>query len=195
MQITIDDQAQQKIAAMLKEEGKAQSALRVRITGRSSSGYQHALSLVEPGHEKPDDQEFQVGELRILLDPKTAPHVDGARIEFVDDLYGGGFKVHNPNQPTWNHPLEQRVQELIDTQVNPSLAMHGGQLELLEVRDGKAFVHFSGGCQGCGMANVTLKQGVDKVIRDAIPEITQVIDTTDHAQGENPYYRPSAHAH
>jgi Fe/S biogenesis protein NfuA len=193
MQITVDDTARAKIAAMLADEQKHNSALRIRVTGRGSSGYQHALSLVEPGHEKPDDLEIKTGELRILVDPKTAGCIEGARIEFVDDLYGGGFKVNNPNQPVWASALEQQVQALIDSQVNPSLAAHGGQLELLEVRDGKAFVHFGGGCQGCGMANVTLKQGVDKVIRDAIPEITQVIDTTDHAQGENPYYRPGAH--
>ena len=193
MQITVDDTAQAKIAAMLADEHKHNSALRIRVTGRGSSGYQHALSLVEPGHEKPDDLEIKTGDLRILVDPKTAGCIEGARIEFVDDLYGGGFKVNNPNQPVWASALEQQVQALIDSQVNPSLAAHGGQLELLEVREGKAFVHFGGGCQGCGMANVTLKQGVDKVIRDAIPEITQVIDTTDHAQGENPYYRPGAH--
>ncbi|PKL77101.1 MAG: hypothetical protein CVV27_06905, partial [Candidatus Melainabacteria bacterium HGW-Melainabacteria-1] len=87
------------------------------------------------------------------------------------------------------------VQELIDSQISPSLAMHGGYLELMEVRDGKAFVHFGGGCQGCGMADVTLKQGVEKLIKDTIPEITAVIDSTDHAQGENPYYQPAAHQH
>ena len=73
----------------------------------------------------------------------------------------------------------------------PSLAAHGGHLDLLEVREGKAFVHFGGGCQGCGMADVTLKQGVEKLIKETIPEITAVIDSTDHAQGENPYYQPA----
>lgn len=193
MQITIDEQARQKIASLLQEEGKTQSALRIRITGRTATGFQHALSLVEPGYEKPDDTEYTIGDLRILLDPKTIPYIDGARIEFVDDLYGGGFKVHNPNQPVWKNPLEKKVQELIDTQINPSLAMHGGHLELLEVRDNTAFIHFEGGCKGCSMSSITLKQGVEKTIREAIPEITQVIDTTDHAQGENPYYRAAVH--
>ncbi|PIW48014.1 iron-sulfur cluster assembly accessory protein, partial [bacterium (Candidatus Blackallbacteria) CG13_big_fil_rev_8_21_14_2_50_49_14] len=165
MHIIIEDTAKEKISAMLTSENKTQSALRIRITGRGANGFQHALSLVEPGHEKEGDQEFKVGDLRILFDPKTALNIDGSRIEFVDDMYGGGFKVDNPNQPEWSNPLEQKVQELIDSQVNPSLAMHGGQLELLEVKEGKAFVHFGGGCQGCGMANVTLKQGVDQVIR------------------------------
>ncbi|HEY9841906.1 MAG: iron-sulfur cluster assembly accessory protein [Candidatus Sericytochromatia bacterium] len=193
--ITIDESAREKIRTMLEQEHKADSALRIRITGRSSTGYQHKLSLVEPGFEKPEDQISDDAGIRILIDPKTAQSIQGSRIEFVDDLYGGGFKVINPNQPTWTNDAEQKVQELIDTQIAPSLAMHGGYLELLEVRAGKAFVHFGGGCQGCGMADVTLKQGVEKLIKDTIPEITDVIDSTDHAQGENPYYQPATHKH
>lgn len=194
--ITIDVSARDKIRSMLDQENKGESALRVRITGRGSGGYQHKLSLVEPGFEKPDDQVSDDSGIRILVDPKTAQNIQGARIEFVDDLYGGGFKVINPNQPTWSSDVEKQVQELIDTQISPSLAAHGGYLELHEVREGKAFVHFGGGCQGCGMADVTLKQGVEKLIKDTIPEITHVIDSTDHAQGENPYYQPTpAHHH
>ncbi|MBF2055524.1 MAG: iron-sulfur cluster assembly accessory protein [Candidatus Sericytochromatia bacterium] len=189
--IIIEDSAREKILAMLNAEGKAQSALRIRITGRGASGYQHKLSLVEPGYEKAEDILSEYDGIRVLVDPKTAANIEGARIEFVDDLYGGGFKVTNPNQPQWSNELERQVQELIDTQIAPSLAAHGGYLELLEVKEGKAFVHFGGGCQGCGMADVTLKQGVEKLIKDTLPEITAVLDTTDHAQGENPYYRPT----
>lgn len=189
--IIIEDSAREKILAMLNAEGKAQSALRVRITGRGASGYQHKLSLVEPGYEKAEDILSEHDGIRVLVDPKTATNIEGARIEFVDDLYGGGFKVSNPNQPQWSNDLECQVQELIDSQIAPSLAAHGGYLELLEVKEGKAFVHFGGGCQGCGMADVTLKQGVEKLIKDTLPEITAVLDTTDHAQGENPYYQPT----
>lgn len=189
--IIIEDSAREKIMAMLNAENKAQSALRIRITGRGANGYQHKLSLVEPGYEKPEDILSEDAGIRVLLDPKTAENIAGARIEFVDDLYGGGFKVNNPNQPQWSNDLERQVQELIDTQIAPSLAAHGGYLELLEVKEGKAFVHFGGGCQGCGMADVTLKQGVEKLIKDTLPEITAVLDTTDHAQGENPYYQPT----
>jgi len=189
--IIIDDSAREKIQAMLAQENKSQSALRVRITGRGAQGYQHKLSLVEPGFEKPDDMPSEIDGIRILLDPKTAENIAGAKIEFVDDLYGGGFKVSNPNEPKWGSELEKQVQELIDSQIAPSLAAHGGYLELLEVKEGKAFVHFGGGCQGCGMADVTLKQGVEKLIKETLPDITDVLDTTNHAQGENPYYRPA----
>lgn len=189
--ITIAQDAREKIKSMLAAEDKAQSALRIRITGKSTRGYEHKLSLVEPGFEKPDDIITESDGIRILTDPKSAKLVEGASIDFVDDMYGGGFKVTNPNEPQWNNESEKKVQELIDQQIAPSLAMHGGYLELLEVKDGKAYVHFGGGCQGCGMADVTLKQGVEKLILDSFPEeITQVIDSTDHAQGDNPYYQP-----
>lgn len=190
--IIIDESAREKIKEMLTAENKSDSALRIRITGRSSAGYQHKLSLVEAGFEKEDDIVSEQNGIRILLDPKTELNVKGATIEFVDDMYGGGFKVTNPNQPSFNNEAERKVQEMIDQQIGPSLAAHGGYLELLEVRDGKAFVHFGGGCQGCGMANVTLKEGVETLILENIPEILAVIDTTDHAQGENPYFQPSA---
>lgn len=190
--ITIESSAKEKIESMLKAEEKSQSALRVRITGRNAQGYQHALSLVEPGHEKPEDQEHTTEGIRILLDPKTAKNIAGSSVEFVDDIYGGGFKVNNPNQPEWGNPVEQKVQEVIDSRVNPSLAMHGGHLELLEVREDKAYVHFGGGCQGCGMVTVTLKEGVETMILEEVPEVAAVVDTTDHDSGDNPYYRPQS---
>ncbi|NIS80900.1 MAG: iron-sulfur cluster assembly accessory protein, partial [Anaerolineales bacterium] len=89
----------------------------------------------------------------------------------------------------WSDATSQAVQELIDTKVNPVIASHRGQVTLLDVKDGVAYIEFGGGCQGCGMANMTLKHGVDAMIREAIPEIKQVLDTTDHAAGKNPYYR------
>jgi Fe-S cluster biogenesis protein NfuA len=81
------------------------------------------------------------------------------------------------------------VDEVIEHKVNPGIAMHGGQVTLLDVDHGVAYINKSGGCQGCGLANVTLKQGVERMIREAAPEIVQVVDTTQHALGVNPYYR------
>jgi Fe/S biogenesis protein NfuA len=74
--------------------------------------------------------------------------------------------------------------------VNPSVASHGGYIEIIDVKDSKAFIKMSGGCQGCGAADVTLKQGVEKIILEKVPEVVAVLDTTDHASGSNPYYQP-----
>jgi Fe/S biogenesis protein NfuA len=87
--------------------------------------------------------------------------------------------------------LKEKVQELIDTMINPAVAGHGGYIELLDVKEGTAYIRMSGGCQGCGAADMTLKGGIERLIFEEIPEITEVLDVTDHAAGENPYYSPS----
>ena len=86
--------------------------------------------------------------------------------------------------------LRNRVQELLDTQINPAVASHGGMISLIEVTGNTIYLQLGGGCQGCGMANVTLRQGVEQAIRASIPEAGEVLDVTDHATGANPYYSP-----
>jgi Fe-S cluster biogenesis protein NfuA len=87
--------------------------------------------------------------------------------------------------------LRTAVQEVLDTQINPAVASHGGHVSLLDVRGNSVFVEFGGGCQGCGMVDVTLKHGVERAIRDRAPDVGEILDTTDHASGRNPYYAPS----
>ncbi|HMC81103.1 MAG TPA: NifU family protein, partial [Acidimicrobiia bacterium] len=84
--------------------------------------------------------------------------------------------------------VAQRVLQVLDGQINPSIAAHGGHAELVAVEEGTAFLRLSGGCQGCGMASVTLSQGIEVVIKEQVPEVTRVVDVTDHASGENPYF-------
>ena len=87
--------------------------------------------------------------------------------------------------------LKTRVQELIDTTINPAVAGHGGYVELIDVQDNRVYLQMGGGCQGCGAADVTLKAGIERMIFEEVPEISEVLDTTDHASGSNPYYAPS----
>jgi Fe/S biogenesis protein NfuA len=86
--------------------------------------------------------------------------------------------------------LMAKVQELIDSTINPAVAGHGGWVQLLDVKDNKVYIQLGGGCQGCGMADVTLKAGIERLIKEEIPEVEEVLDTTDHAAGANPYYTP-----
>src|SRR5437867_11317087 len=86
--------------------------------------------------------------------------------------------------------LKTKVQELIDTMINPAVAGHGGFVELIDVQDNRVYLQMGGGCQGCGAADVTLKSGIERLIKDELPEVTEVLDTTDHAAGNNPYYTP-----
>ncbi|HYS17353.1 MAG TPA: NifU family protein [Candidatus Binatia bacterium] len=86
--------------------------------------------------------------------------------------------------------LKTRVQELIDSMINPAVAGHGGYVELIDVQDNRVYLQMGGGCQGCGAADVTLKSGIERLIKEEIPEVAEVLDTTDHAAGNNPYYTP-----
>ena len=87
--------------------------------------------------------------------------------------------------------LTTRVQELIDSTINPAVAGHGGFVQLIDVKENKVYLQMGGGCQGCGAADVTLKSGIERLIKEEIPEIEEVLDTTDHASGSNPYYQPA----
>ena len=84
--------------------------------------------------------------------------------------------------------LKSRVQELIETSINPAVAGHGGYVELLDVKDNIVYLQMGGGCQGCGAADITLKAGIERLIKEEVPEIVEILDTTDHAAGANPYY-------
>ncbi len=105
---------------------------------------------------------------------------------FKETLMGGGFHFENPN-PLWLDEVATRVQEIIDTEVSPTVASHGGTVSLIDVRDGEVIVAFGGGCQGCSAVDITLKNGVEKIIKEHIPEIVSISDITDHATGENPF--------
>ena len=87
--------------------------------------------------------------------------------------------------------LREKVQQVLDEQINPGVASHGGWVELLDVQDNTVYLRMGGGCQGCGAADVTLKMGIERLIREQVPQVREILDTTDHAAGQNPFYAPS----
>src|SRR4030095_15465717 len=131
-----------------------------------------------------------VGDFPVVIDAESAPHMRDAIIDYVEELQQSGFRIGNPN-PIWTDPQAMAIQELLDTQINPGVATHGGQVELVDVQDNVVYIRFGGGCQGCGMVSVTLNQGVEQAIHEAFAEIRQIVDVTDHAAGHNPYYQSS----
>ena len=165
----------------------SQVCLRVEITGRSKDGFQYDLQFIEKKDSKEGDIEIVVEGMVVFVDPKSAKYLEGTTLDYQETLMGGGFSFENPN-PLWMDEISKAVAELIETEVNPAVASHGGHVELMGVEDGKAVIVFGGGCQGCGMADVTLKQGVESMIKDHVPSIDEVIDATDHAAGTNPFY-------
>ena len=173
-------------------------AMWVEVTGIQAGAFTYNLSLKPLAGASPDDHVQEFGDLRVVVPARDADALRGATIDWSDDLMSGGLTVENPNTPSpamgapppadLTGPLPQRVMQVIDQQINPSIAMHGGSAELVAVEDSTAYVRLGGGCVGCGMATVTLSQGIEVAITDAVPEISSVVDVTDHASGTNPYY-------
>ena len=179
--------AKERVKSIIDSEDLEVEGLRISITGRTASTFEYSLGLEVELH--PDDVVIDLGDLKVLVDSLSMVSLKGSIIDYVEDLNASGFRVDNPNQPTWDDSRAQKIQELIDTRINPSVASHGGNIQLLDVTEDSVYVHMGGGCQGCGQASATLKQGVQTMIQEEFPEIVNVIDTTDHAAGTNPYYQ------
>lgn len=188
--LTLTEAASKKVLAIMEAEEQKDLALRVAIRGRGPGGFQYEIQFVGESERGADDSVIDAGGVRVVVDPESAPNLKGVTIDYVDGVYESGFKFDNPNS-LWTDPKAQAVQDVIDTQINPGVASHGGHVSLLDVKDDIAYIALGGGCQGCGMADVTLKQGIEVMIKEAIPEIRQIIDTTDHASGNNPYFQPA----
>jgi Fe/S biogenesis protein NfuA len=188
--LTITESAQRKILSVIQAQGRPGDGLRIAVVGRTSSGFTYDMHLVEAGEAAAEDIIVDTGDFPVIIDHESAPHLQDIIIDYVENLQQSGFRIGNPN-PVWTDPKAIAIQELLDTQINPGVATHGGHVELVAVRDNVVYIRFSGGCQGCGMVGVTLNQGVEEAIREAFPEIREIIDTTDHAAGTNPYYQSS----
>ncbi|MDX1396349.1 MAG: iron-sulfur cluster assembly accessory protein [Gemmatimonadota bacterium] len=194
-QVTIrfSETAGERIRTYLEEDDATDLSVRVRVQNASPIAPQYEMALIEPDERLDGDIELDGGGFAVVVDPESARILDGTSIDWVESLHGSGFKFENPNiKPLGSEPLEgplaERVQRVIDERVNPGVAMHGGRIRLVDIRDDIVYVSMGGGCQGCGMAGVTLTQGIKEMIREAAPEIVDVRDVTDHSAGENPYY-------
>ena len=192
-QIRFTETASAKLNEVIAGYPRPVAGLRLQIIGRGPEGLQHVLSIVERGAEPAGDAQATVEGLPVPV------FVEGSNLPYLGEVtvnyrYKGpnisGLEFENPS-PVWLDPLALRVQQVFDTQINPAIAAHGGFVQLLDVKDGVAYVQLGGGCQGCGMADVTLKQGIAVAVKEAVPEIREVVDSTDHASGTNPYFRPS----
>ena len=188
--ITVTEAARQQVLAAIEAEGPDARTVRLAVADHGPRGLVYSLNLESDADRLPDDAVVDLGDFRVFIDKLSAPRVEGVTMDFVQRGLESGFVFHNPN-PRWSDPVAQAVQDVLDRDINPAVASHGGVVQLLDVRDGTAYIALGGGCQGCGMADVTLKQGVEVAIRQAVPEIVEVFDTTDHAAGENPFFSPA----
>lgn len=189
--LTVTPDARAKIDSVRSSNDFLDALLRVKVAGRSGPRMQYEIALEDPRDRTEADVAVDLDGLTVVVDRDSADKLAGSTIDLDANITGGGLRVDNPNEG-WQDPLARAVQAVLDTRINPGVGGHGGMVTLMEVRDGTAYMRFGGGCQGCAAVDVTLRAGVEAALRDAVPEITAVVDITDHAAGENPYYRHPA---
>ncbi len=198
MFLTVTDVARDKILALRAQEDDPDTlGLRIEVTGVQGVEYTYDLAfdpLAEADEAAGDVVEAQ-GELPVIIPGDSVDSLRGATLD-VPSSGQEGLVLRNPNRPDplsgahleLTGTVEEKVRQLLDGQINPALAMHGGFAALDHVEGDDVYVTMGGGCQGCAVSAMTLREGIARSIKEAIPEVTDVIDTTDHAMGENPYY-------
>ena len=196
--LTITDQARARVLEVRAGETDPDAlALWIEVTGTAGTAFTYDMYFRRVD-EAGDLDVVQHGDDLSVVVP--GEHVDKIRGSTLD-LSGGGMVLQNPNAPTvdapyadapdldLDDPVVAKVVEVLAVQINPQIAAHGGFAELVAVEGSIAYLRMGGGCQGCGMAAVTLSQGIEVAILDAVAEIAEVVDVTDHAGGTNPYYQ------
>ena len=195
--LAISPEAQQKVLEVRNAEPDPETlALSIEIKGEANGAYTYLMEFRSTAELDDDVLIEQDGDVTIAIPDESVELLRGATLAF-----NGGMVMQNPNRPLppaarvvdrpdadLSGEIPQRVIQVLEEQINPAIASHGGHAELVAVEDSIAYLRLGGGCQGCGMASVTLSQGIEVAILDMVPEITEVIDVTDHASGDNPYY-------
>jgi Fe/S biogenesis protein NfuA len=200
--LQITDGARREVQAYQADQPNAEElALWTEVTGVSGEDYSYNLSLRHTGDAGQHDVIERHEGLDIVIPADSVDKLRGAIIDLIGDLTTGGLIVENPNSPSpavedqppldVSGSLDERVTQVLAQQINPGIALHGGKAELAGIEGTTAYLRLSGGCQGCGLAGVTLKRGVEVAIKRSVPEIAEVVDVTDHASGTNPYFEPS----
>ena len=188
-QLDLDELAANRIRGFRERQGHPEAWVSVAPGGLQGERLTFTFALVEPSELGADELLVEGAPDILFVAPRViSRHVVGSRVN--SDPVSGALSLETTYNPDAD-PLAQAVQQLLDTEINPAVAGHGGYTGLLDIADGVAYVQMGGGCQGCGLAEVTLSQGVRSAIIERFPEIVEVVDTTDHASGTNPYYEPS----
>ena len=198
----IDEKAIGKIIELREQEpGEKDYALFLQIDGMQGNQFTYDLSFLDAKEAREGDVQLHFGGLPVIIAAKDKDNFDGASLNLSEDL--NSLEMDNPNTPSPNilntseplpeltGELAEKVQTILDQQINPAIASHGGVAKLVNVEGNDIYLQLGGGCQGCGMAQVTLSQGIEASLREAIPEIGNIIDATDHASGDNPYFEGS----
>ncbi len=191
---SITDSAQEYLVELLEKQNVEGIAVRIFILDAGTPRAETCISFCRPGEEKAEDEVKQYKGFNAFIDQHSIPFLEDAVVDFQKDSMGGQLTIKAPNSRmpklTKDSPLEDHINYILYNEINPGLAAHGGHVTLEEIfEDSVAVLRFGGGCQGCGMVDVTLKDGVEKTLMSQIPQLTEVRDVTDHSIKENAYYQ------
>ena len=191
--IIITQAAEDYLAELLSKQDTPGIGIRVFITQPGTPYAETCIAYCKPGEQKPEDTAVGLASFTAWIDGVSEPFLEDAVVDYATDRMGGQLTIKAPNAkvPMVNEdsPLNERINYYLQTEINPGLASHGGQVTLIDVvEEGIAVLQFGGGCQGCGQADYTLKEGIEKTLMERIPELKGVRDVTDHSNRENAYY-------
>ena len=195
--LLVTDAAVEKVLEARSEEEESEKlALRVQIIGVNGPEFSYDLSFESIDEALDNDIISTIGDLTVLVPEESYENLNGATLDLPSNPMQGGLVIRNPNRPNMlegedlelTGSISEKLQQLLDQHINPSLAAHGGYAELVKMEGTAAHILMGGGCQGCAMSAATLRQGIEVMIAEAIPEITEIVDVTDHEAGENPFF-------
>ncbi len=203
--VQVTDRARNRAIGVRDEEPDGEKlVLFLEVTEGNGFEYGYDLYFDDDGAIRDGDVVQDEGGLRIVIPADSVDKLRGATLDLSKNLLNPGWVVDNPNRPSaspavgshidpsaFEGTVEERIAQVLEFVVNPAIASHGGRAHFVGFEDGTAFVQLSGGCQGCGMASVTLTQGIEVTLKEAVPEVERVADATDHASGQNPYFQPA----
>ena len=191
--INITKSAEEYLAKLIQDKNETDLSIRIFISDPGTPKAETCLAYCKPDEAMPDDMIINLDLINVNLEKRSLPFLKDAEVNFDNDTFGGQLTIKAPNARVPNissdSPVEDRINYVIYNEINPMLESHGGEVSLIEFNDhGEAVLQFGGGCQGCGMVDVTLKDGIEKTLVEQIPEVTGVKDTTDHSIDDNAYY-------
>jgi Fe/S biogenesis protein NfuA len=194
LKITITESAEAYLAELLEGQDDEVLGIRMFVNSPGTPKAETCIAYCREDDCDPDDLLVEYGKLSARFESRSIPFLEDAFIDYAKDRMGGQLTIKAPNaklpQVSADSSIEDRVNYVLYNEVNPSLASHGGEVSLVEVTDDKvAILQFGGGCQGCGMVEATLKDGVEKSLMEQVPELNAVMDTTDHSDRSHAYFK------
>ena len=191
--INVTRDAQEYFRHLIGQQDAEGLGLRISVVNPGTPKAGCDLQFCPEGTQQDTDQRQPLDGFDLFIAAESLSWLNDAEIDFEQQETTGQLTIRAPNikgtAPDDDASLGERVAWVLDSEINPSLASHGGRVALQGITDaGEVVLQFGGGCHGCGMVDVTLKQGIETTLRQHFPEITAILDATDHATGENPYY-------